>query len=250
MTDKKEMKVGALHSELYIELQTQYAINIWNGRQASHGKHSLIGMPLFFRLMSQIYRDSLADNPWADAALVEAESLIDITNQQLQKWQRDLEEIMFMLPDNAFCTEGYSTSPLKIGVHSHTQLGYRSAYLLVASDQIIVTIFQVHHYGLISLKERKAWLHRVSHQIRCIFSIAQRYRSLPVTRQDIASNNANAQQAIKQLGKLDRAILLGTRRSRYSPSVNVESIRLLKSAFKSLSHQEEATKQAGPDDQQ
>lgn len=68
MSDKTEKKAGALHSELRIELHTQYAINTWSGRPASDGKPSLIGMPLFFRLISRINRDSLADNPWADAA--------------------------------------------------------------------------------------------------------------------------------------------------------------------------------------
>ncbi|WP_276606705.1 AcaB family transcriptional regulator [Escherichia sp. E4385] len=62
MSDKTEKKAGALHSELRIELHTQYAINTWSGRPASDGKPSLIGMPLFFKLISRINRDSLADN--------------------------------------------------------------------------------------------------------------------------------------------------------------------------------------------
>lgn len=57
MSNKTEKKAGSLHSELRIELHTQYAINTWNGRPASEGKPSLIGMPLFFRLISRINRD-------------------------------------------------------------------------------------------------------------------------------------------------------------------------------------------------
>ena len=38
MSDKTEKKAGALHSELRIELHTQYAINTWSGRPASEGK--------------------------------------------------------------------------------------------------------------------------------------------------------------------------------------------------------------------
>ncbi|MGY5466348.1 AcaB family transcriptional regulator [Citrobacter koseri] len=76
MSDKTEKKAGDLHSELRIELHTQYAINTWSGRPASDGKPSLIGMPLFFRLISRINRDSLAD-----VALVEVETLLETASQ-------------------------------------------------------------------------------------------------------------------------------------------------------------------------
>jgi len=187
MSDKTDKKAGALHSELRIELHTQYAINTWSGRPASDGKPSLIGMPLFFRLISRINRDSLADNPWADVALVEVETLLETASQQLQKWLNEIDALMAMLPANASVSGVTSTAPLNIGVHSHTPLGYRCVYLLVGFDQLILRVFQAHHYGLMSLKERKAWLHRGSHQIRRIFSVALRYRSHPVTRQDIGT---------------------------------------------------------------
>lgn len=90
MSDKTEKKAGALHSELHIELHTQYAINTWSGRPASDGKPSLIGMLLFFRLN----RDSLADNPWADLALVEVETLLETASQQLQKRLNDIDALM------------------------------------------------------------------------------------------------------------------------------------------------------------
>ncbi|WP_423271214.1 PFL_4669 family integrating conjugative element protein [Escherichia coli] len=249
MSDKTEKKAGALHSELRIELHTQYAINTWSGRPASERKPSLIGMPLFFRLISRISRDSLADNPWADATLLEVETLLDTASQQLQHWLNDIDALMAMLPANASVSRVTSTAPLNIGVHSHTPLGYRCVYILVGFDQLILRVFQAHHYGLMSLKERKAWLHRGSHQIRRIFSVALRYRSHPVTRQDIASNNDIARQAIEQSGALGNAILLGTKRSRFSPPVSDESIKLLKAAFKRRSRQDKAAKREVQDAQ-
>lgn len=232
MSDKTEKKAGVLHSELRIELHTQYAINTWSGRPASDGKPSLIGMPLFFRLISRINRDSLADNPWADAALLKVETLLETASQQLQHWLNEIDALMSMLPANISLSGVTSTAPLNIGVHSHTPLGYRCVYLLVGFDQLILRVFQAHHYGLMSLKERKAWLHRGSHQIRRIFSVALRYHSVPVTRQDLAAKNDVARQATERLGELDKAVLLGSRRSRFSPPVNAESLRLLNAAMK------------------
>lgn len=85
-------------------------------------------MPLFFRLISRINRDSLADNPWADAALVEVETFLETASQQLQKWLNDIDALMAMLPANASVSGVTSTAPLNIGVHSHTPLGYRCVY--------------------------------------------------------------------------------------------------------------------------
>ncbi|WP_115933995.1 PFL_4669 family integrating conjugative element protein [Escherichia coli] len=185
MSDKTEKKVGALHSEPH----TQYAINTWSGRPVSEGKPSLIGMPLFFQLISRINRDSLADNPWADTAQVEVETLLETASQQHQKCLNDIDALMAMLPADAFVSGVTSTALLNIGVHSHTPQGYCCVYLLVGFDQLISRVFQAHHYGLMSQKERNAWLHRGNHQIRHIFSVALHYRSHPVTRQDLASDN-------------------------------------------------------------
>lgn len=152
MSDKTEKKVGALHSETH----AQYAINTWSGRPASEGKPSLIGIPLFFQLISRINRDSLTDNPWADTAQVEVETLLETASQVLQKWLNDIDVLMAMLPANASVSGVTATALLNIGVHSHTPQGYCCVYLLVGFNQLIFRVFQAHHYGLMSLKERKA----------------------------------------------------------------------------------------------
>lgn len=87
---------------------------------------------IFFKLISRINRDSLADNPWADAALLEVETLLETASQQLQKWLDDIDALIAMLPANASISEATSAAPLNIGVHSHTPLGYRSVYLPVS----------------------------------------------------------------------------------------------------------------------
>ncbi|PLR35117.1 TIGR03761 family integrating conjugative element protein [Chimaeribacter californicus] len=227
-------KAGALHSELRIELHTQYAINTWTGRPASEGKPSLIGMPLFFRLISKINRDSLADNPYADAALLAIEAMLDSAAQQFQGWLDEINGLLAsQFPGPVSVSSVASTAPLDIAVHSHTPLGYRCVYLLVGFDQLILRVFQAHHYGLMSLKTRKEWLHRGSHQIRRIFTAALRYRSFPVTRLDIAGDTEIAHQAAAHFGELETAVLLGTRRSRFSPPANPESLKLLSKALKS-----------------
>ncbi|EKN3347127.1 TIGR03761 family integrating conjugative element protein [Yersinia ruckeri] len=231
MTDNAEKKdgkkVGALHSELRIDLHTYYAISTWEGRERGARKDTIIGMPRFFRLVSSISRDSLADNPYADAVMYQLEELIDEAHKNIQHLLNEANSLIADLPSGISLSSVVSSSPLNIGVHSHTPLGYRCVYLLVGFDQLALKLFQAHHYGFISRQHRDDQLHQGGYQIRKIFSAAQHYRSFPVNRTDIVMETDTIYPAQQYFGDLDREVLLGKKRSRFSPPVNAESLRLL-----------------------
>ncbi|ERK11920.1 hypothetical protein in PFGI-1-like cluster [Serratia fonticola AU-P3(3)] len=231
MTDNAERKdgkkVGSLHSELRIDLHTFYAISTWEGRGKSERKGKIIGMPQFFRLVSNINRDSLADNPYADAVMYQLEKLIDDAHLNIQKFLTEADCHMSQQFPGITLSNTVSGTPLNIGVHSHTPLGYRCVYLLVGFDQLALKLFQAHHYGFISLQHRDYQLRQGGYQIRKIFSAAQHYKSFPVTRRDIAMKAEVIHLAQQYFGDVDREVLLGRKRSRFSPAVNAESLRLL-----------------------
>lgn len=232
MSKNTEKKTGALHSELRIDLHTFYAISTWQGRAKSARKSAIIGMPRFFRLVSNINKDSQTDNPYADAVMYQLESLIDQAHQNIQRLLDHSDSLINDLPMGISLSSVVSTSPLNIGVHSHTPIGYRCVYLLVGFDQLALRLFQAHHYGFISLKERNSLLQESGYQIRRIFTVAHNYRSFPVTRKDIALETEGRTQAQKHFGKLDKDVLLGNKRSRFSPPVDPESLRLIKELFR------------------
>ena len=234
MTDKPNHVPGALRANCTIELHSQYAINTWTGRPASPGKSSLIGIPSFFGLLARINRDSLADNPWADAALLAIEKQLVAGSQQMQRWLDEINElIVSQIPSAVKMSLAASNSPSTITVHSQTPLGYRCVYLLVGFDQLILRVFQASHYGLISLQTRKQWLSRGSNQIRRVLMIALRYKSVPVTRRDIALGNDAACHAIALLGNVSKEILLGEERCSFSAPVDAESIQVLRAVLNS-----------------
>ncbi|AHK18435.1 conjugal transfer protein [Yersinia similis] len=188
-----------------------------------------MGMPHLFRLLSKINRDSVADNPYADVAMLGLETVIDGANRRIQYRLDDTDSLMTkQIPANMTLSDSISSAPLNIFVHSHTPLGYRCIYLLLRFDQLALRLFQLHHYGLISTRHRDHGLQKGGSQIRRIFTYAQSYRSISVSRTDIALNNDSALQAVNLLGKVDEAILLGKKRSRFSPRVNRDAVLLLK----------------------
>ncbi|MBS0057646.1 PFL_4669 family integrating conjugative element protein [Yersinia sp. Marseille-Q3913] len=222
-----ERTVGTLHSELRIDLHTYYAISIWHGRDRSERKGTIIGMPAFFRLVSSINRDSLADNPYADTVMYQLEKLIDEAHQNIKVLLDEANSLIAALPGSISLSDVVSKSPLNIGVYSHTPIGYRCVYLLIGFDQLALRLFQAYHYGFISLRRRNRLLKESGYHIRRIFTMAQHYRSFPVSRKDIAMNTGATDQAQLYFCELDEGVLLGKKRSRFSPSVNVESFRLL-----------------------
>ncbi|MFC0227675.1 PFL_4669 family integrating conjugative element protein [Serratia aquatilis] len=258
MTDNAEKKdgkkVGALHSELRIDLHTFYAISTWEGRERGTRKDTIIGMPRFFRLVSSINRDSLADNPYADAVMYQLEKLIDEAHKNVQRLLDEANDLIADLPSGISLSNVVSKSPLNIGVHSHTPLGYRCVYLLVGFDQLALKLFQAHHYGFISRQHRDDRLYQGGYQIRKIFSAAQHYRSFPITRRDIVLATETIPPAQQYFGEVDREVLLGRKRSRFSPRVNAESLRLLHERLRHTSRdhkaEESIDKQGDKDERQ
>ena len=63
--------------------------------------------------------------------------------------------------------------------------------------------------------------------------IALRYKSVPVTRRDIALGNDAACHAIALLGNVSKEILLGEERCSFSAPVDAESIQVLRAVLNS-----------------
>lgn len=234
-------KAGALRSALNIALNTDYAINLWQGRppeetgekksKNKERRQSLIfSMPAFIQKAGRINADSFNDNPYADKKMLELESLLQSASVRMNAELVALKGAMSMLPPQATISEVNCASPLNIGVFSRTPLGYRCVWLLVGFDQLAMKAFQAAHYGFISRQELHRNLRLGGYLIRQIYGAAQKYRFVQVNRHDFALQNAQYHQAIKNAGEIDDAILLGKKRSSFSPPVSKESTELLLAA--------------------
>lgn len=234
-------KAGALRSAMNVSLNTHYAIRLWEGRypeyktkkggrKKENARHrSLIfSMPGFIQKAGRINQDSANDNPWADSKMLELENLINAAIGKMQEELDGLKKVMSMVPAQVTISDITSISPLNIGVFSRTPVGYRCVWLLVGFDQLAMQAFQAAHYGCISRRELNSCLGRGGYLVRQIYGAAQKYRYLPVTREDIAVNNDKAREAIKLFGNVDPDVLFGNKRSSWSPPVNRRSIDVLK----------------------
>ncbi len=118
-----------------------------------------------------IYRDSQADNPYADEAMWKVENAINAASEKVHALVGWLEQVLCAVPANITMTDVVSRSPLNIGVYSSSPLGYRCVWLLVGYDQMALKAFQASHFGLISWQKRDELLSHGGYLIRKIYGI-------------------------------------------------------------------------------
>ncbi|EDS4034152.1 TIGR03761 family integrating conjugative element protein, partial [Salmonella enterica] len=235
-TEKKsELRSGALRSSLAVELHTRYAILLWegqytktrekDGRKVSHRR--IMGMPYFLRLVNRINEDSLKDDPFADEKMYLLEQEFNRGTGRLEKLVTELDNILKNVPARISLSEALSVSPVNISVFSRTPVGYRCVWLLVGFDQLALKAFQASHYGLISHARRDEYLRMGAQSIHRAYGLVLGYRSSGISRRDILQNRS---ALTEHMASLDEDILLGKKRSSFSPPVSKESIALLQSA--------------------
>lgn len=227
-------RAGSLKSELRIELHTNYAIGLWEGRKAEKrddgqkGKQAIMGIPQFLQRARYINNDSLLNNPWADMAMLALEEKIEYASQQMKILLETLDKQMCFVPTGAKISDAQSVEALDLTVFSSTPLGYRCVFLLMGFDQFAKRVLQAAHYGVISRNERYELLGEGSRLLREIYGSIRHYRKVEATRFDAVENNEIWRLACEELGDPDRAVLLGEKRSSFSPPVNEASVSLLR----------------------
>jgi integrating conjugative element protein (TIGR03761 family) len=217
--EKTVTKPGALQSSLSMALHTWYAIRLWEGRRRDedNGLHEIVSMPQVIARAGIAWRDSAADNPYADAALVRIEAAIKAASDKIQGHVAALDNVLSGVPKGVTLSEVGSTHPLNIQVYSRSPLGYRCVWLLIGYDQLAMKVFQAFHFGLISRSQRDAWLDSGGHAVRKVYGAIRSYRTVEVNRDDIRNLTERGREAIARMGEPDPDIFSGKTRASISP---------------------------------
>jgi integrating conjugative element protein (TIGR03761 family) len=212
---------GALTSALSIELHSDYAIRLWAGRpvdkKGQGGRHAIASMPQVIHVAGLIYRDSVADNPYADAVMLQLELALAQAAEQIQASVEELDAVLVAIPGHISLGGIAAANPLNIGVFCHSPLGYRCVWLLVGYDQLAMKALQAHHYGLLSRQRRDALLKLGAHRVLSVYGILRSWRRVVVSRADILNQTPQGIAAVARLGKPDDDIMSGALRSSFSP---------------------------------
>lgn len=220
---------GPLRSAITIELHTHRAIQLWHGRPGSTSPdgriiHPIISMPRFLSLLNIIRMDSSLDNPCADAYMIRIEERLLAARQEMNELIDSVKSVFNMIPETMTVENCLSIQPVSFPVFSASQLGFIGVYLLTDFDKLARNTMLATHMALLNRVERNDLIQRSSNLVRSIFVLAQKYRRIPVTRDDFRQENARAQAAVDIVGQLPDDILDGTRRSQYAPPLRRQAI--------------------------
>lgn len=216
-----QLTSGPLRSTITIELHTHLATRTWTGRCPDPGEnvHGIIGIPRFLNIMNIIRLDSLADNPYADLWMLRLEERLVSAREEMNTLIDNMKTVFIQLPEMMTVEGCASIQPARFPVFASTQLGFIAVYLLTDFDALMRKSLLAHHMALINRVEMNDLRQRGGNIIRSILVLAQKYRRIPVTRQDIREGNARALSAEEQAGSVPDDIFDGSRRSAYAPQL-------------------------------
>lgn len=210
---------GPLRSSVTIELHTHLATRTWTGRQPDPAEniHGIIGIPRFLNIMNVIRLDTVADNPYADLWMLRLEERLIAAREEMNTLIDSMKTVFSQLPQMMTVEGCASIQPARFPVFASTQLGFIAIYLLTDFDELMRNALLAQHMALINRIQMNDLRQKGGNLIRSILVLAQKYRRIPVTRQDIREHNARAIAAEEQVGPVPEDIFDGSRRSAYAP---------------------------------
>jgi integrating conjugative element protein (TIGR03761 family) len=217
--DKKTQGPGGLTSETSISLHTRQAMNVFDGRKETKDKPAIYGVPRFSGSVNQIYKDAMADDPWADWWLVKIDDNIERAKMKLTEYQKEFRDLYPNSPSININTAESTKPELRPLNFPTPSYAYRMGYLVVEYDQFCCEVLGMRHVGLLTRTKAERYLNLGGKTLRAALQSGTGYRRQGVTRNDVLANNPKAQKATQLMGQIPDDILNMKRRSDFAPEL-------------------------------
>ncbi|RJG38983.1 PFL_4669 family integrating conjugative element protein [Motilimonas pumila] len=235
-TERLASVVGALRSDISIQIQTKQVHKAWLGKSRNQAEeerqaaqenakniHSVMGVPRFFQLVTALENAVKKDDPFADYVFYQLHNEIDSERAEVNEQIDSLNEYMKdKMPSGISLSKNYSVDPVSVPLAINTRLGFLLVYLVLEVDELIRLILLASHCALLSPKNASDATFKATKRIRRAMSFVHRYKFSEVTRDDLAANNARAQEAFKRMPdiELPDEFKDATTRSALAPTIN------------------------------
>lgn len=211
---------GMLKTQGSLVIHTRSAHRLFYGRRRDDEKgiRPIVGLVRFALNMNQICLLAAADDPYADAVLLEVENKLEACNKTIGDYVAELEALIADI-DGISIDVYDSVEPVTVPLEFKTTYGFLGARLVSQYDKLIRLAQSAKHVGLFFKEDWSRIVGNTGRMIRHVFQLSSNYRFTGVKRDDIAANTAVAQSAIEKYGELPQVILEGETRAKYAPAI-------------------------------
>lgn len=205
--NEKQIGVGALRSDIRIELHTIPAIQIWMGRKKTDDKYQIQSMTKSIAYLRVIEIATRLDDPYADLMLTAIYRKIGKIKKSLETEGDKIDKVLKSVPVGFKATEAVSVKPVDLNLFINVPSGYQLVFLLCQFDLFVRKVQLAKHISLITGNDASDRQEKIGRALRSVITYTTKYKSLGVTRKDILDNTPVAAKAIEQLGPIPEEIL-------------------------------------------
>lgn len=202
-----------------IQLITNVALFLWNGREKSENKAYIMSMPELLRRVRNMESAIQQDDPWADKTYLALQEAVDEAEQAFLAKKEELESVVNQGHSRIHFPTAETKSPIEREVTDYSRLGFRVLEVLALADDTARLILEAQHRGRIGAREKVLLVKSVESIFRSMMSHVSKWRYFGVTRDDVAANTKPAQRAKASLGEIEQEYLDGTLRSKFAPEL-------------------------------
>jgi len=224
LTEREDGKIELIGSIGYesdpqFDLQTNTGLFLWNGREGTDTKSFIMGMPSFMKRLRNAESAIAQDDPYADKMYFLTERAIDEAVEALTQMKESLSEISASGSARLVFPKTEVKDARIVTVRHHSRLGFRSLDALILADECARLAMEAHHKGRFGMDEKRKIIDQIQSRFRSIFHDAARWKYTGVTRDDIATKNQVARDALKKFGPVEREFLHAELRSKFAPDL-------------------------------
>ena len=209
-------KLGALHGQVWLTVQTNQAQQLIHGREGTPDKPTIIGLIGFADRLRVIWQAARNDDPYADWWLIKVHEAIEVTRTTIDRQQADLvKELEQMVAMEV--SVAASQHPYRVHLQFANPYAYRGAQLLAQYDRLVCTALTARHIGLLEGADSVQVQQACARKLRALFVIPQSYRFLKIDRESVHKATGRSHEARQVMGELPEDILSGERQAPLVP---------------------------------
>lgn len=216
MTEKNNKKVlGGLISEASLELHSAASIEVWNGGYRNGNRISSV--PGFFNKMLVLEVAAVANDPYADYALIQVENALNEAFVAIELLEGALPVQKAHRRLNTL--ECRSTKPVVKPLFIKSRFGWRFIALFELFDLFMVNLLDAQFKARVTRQQFEASKTNAFKAIRKVLEIGMSSVHSGISRNDVSANNAKATDAIEKFGLIPLEVMEGIVRAEYAPQI-------------------------------